>query len=108
MQASNDIDGAENLPARPCNRETFRAWFRGYRRTLKMDTQTRNFAALWWRDLAPALRAFIVGEAELSSVETVQAAVRGEFAKLAESDQERLLLVARDIMRDIKPVTWMS
>ena len=107
MQASNDIDGAENLPARPCNRETFRSWFKGYRRTLKMDTQTRNFAALWWRDLAPALRAFIVGEAELN-FEATQAAVRGEFAKLAESDQERLLLVARDIMRDIKPVTWMS
>lgn len=107
MQASNDLDGAENLPARPCSRETFRAWFKGYRRTLKMETQTRNFAALWWRDLAPALRAFIVGEAELS-FEATQAAVRAEFAKLAESDQERLLLVARDIMRDIKPVTWMS
>ena len=44
----------------------------------------------------------------VNDAEATQAAVRGEFAKLAESDQERLLLVARDIMRDIKPVAWMS
>lgn len=72
-----------------------------------MSQQTRHFAAQWWRDLAPGLRAFIVGEAGVSS-DSVMRAVRGEFATLSEDDQSRLLTVARDVMRDLKPVTWMG
>lgn len=72
-----------------------------------MTDQTKNFAASWWRDLAPNLRGFIVGEAGLKG-EAVLKAARGEFASLGEADQERLMLVARDMMRDLKPVTWMG
>lgn len=98
---------AENPAARPVDREGFRAWWAGYRRDLKMSQQTRQFAGQWWRDLAPNLRAFIVGESGLSA-ELSMRAVRGEFGTLPEADQERMLLIARDLIRDLKPVTWMG
>lgn len=98
---------AENRGTRPVDREAFRAWFAGYRRDLKMSQQTSQFAAQWWRDLAPALRAFIVGESGVSS-DVAMRAVRGEFGALSDDDQGRLLVVARDLIRDLKPVTWMG
>lgn len=101
------ITKTENQLGRPADRETFRAWFAGYRRDLKMSQQAMQFAGQWWRDLAPNLRAFIVGESGMSSEWTMRA-VRGEFASLPEADQERLMLVARDLIRDLKPVTWMG
>ena len=100
---------AENpAAARPVDREAFRAWFAGYRRELKMSQQTRHFAGQWWRDLAPNLRAFIVGESGMSAADAMRAAVNGEFSTLQEADQERLMLIARDLIRDLKPVTWMG
>ena len=95
------------MPSRPYSRETFREWFAGYRRDLKMTKKETGFAAMWWRDLAPALRAFLVSEAGLSEV-AVMPAIRGEFEALAEADQERLMLVARDVMRDLKPINWIG
>ena len=101
------VPEVENLPGRPCDRETFRRWWSGYRRDLKMSDQTKGFAASWWRDLAPNLRGFLVVEAGLAG-DAVMKAARGEFATLAEADQEQLMLVARDVLRDLKPVTWMG
>lgn len=72
-----------------------------------MSQQTSQFAAQWWRDLAPALRAFIVGESGVSS-DVAMRAVLGEFGALSDDDQGRLLVVARDLIRDLKPVTWMG
>lgn len=108
METVQQINENENavMPSRPYSRESFREWFAGYRGELKMTDTNRAFAAQWWRDLAPALRAFIVSESNLSG-DPIKA-TRGEFAALSVQDQERLMTVARDVMRDLKPITWMG
>ena len=107
METAAGAQEVENLPGQPCDRETFRRWWSGYRRDLKMSEHTKHFAAAWWRDLPPSLRGFIALEAGLTGEAMVKAA-RGEFETLAAVDQERLMLVARDVLRDLKPVTWMG
>ena len=97
----------ENPAVRPVDRDSFRSWFAGYRREIKMSQQTRHFAGKWWRDLAPSLRAFIATESGMST-DAARAAILGEFAGLTEADQERIMLTARDLIRDLKPVTWMG
>lgn len=96
---------AENPQGRPVNREAFRVWWSSYRRDLKMSAETKHFAAAWWRDLPPSMKMFLTAE---GGVKEQEKALRGDFASLSEQDQERLLCAARDVMRDLKPVTWMG
>lgn len=55
--------------------------------------------------MAPSMKMFLTAE---SGVKEQEKALRGDFAGLSEQDQERLLCAARDVMRDLKPVTWMG
>ena len=96
---------ADNSASKPVGRESFRVWWSSYRRDLKMSNETRSFAGAWWRDLPPSMKMFLVGE---SGIKGQEMALRGDFAGLSEQDQERLLCAARDVMRDLKPVTWMG
>jgi hypothetical protein len=96
---------AENSGVRPVGRESFRLWWSSYRRELKMSTEARNFAAAWWRDLPPSMKMFLTAE---GGVKEQEKALRGDFAGLSENDQERLMCAARDMLRDLKPVTWMG
>lgn len=82
----------------------FRTWWQSYRRDITMTAPSQPFVGKWWRDLPLSMRRFIAIESGLHDADR---AVSGEFETLPQQDQERILCCSRDILRDLKPITWL-
>lgn len=84
--------------------EWFRDWWRTQRLGLALSAPVQSPLGEWWRSMPEVLRRFL---AESAALQDMTGATAGEFETLPPQDQDRILICARRVSRELQSIPWL-